>query len=283
MDQAKRNTYIIAAIGFIGILVAVYFLFIFQKGPGQIKPEEVSGEVRQLNEIDVAKRPYVTLTPTSDGAEILLSIENMTDFDQIEYELTYLADNPNIAGEKIQRGSTGIDVNTKDPKYKKSILLGTASKGVRSPDTGITDGKLTIHMFKGETEYQSETGWGFEQIVASSATLKDQSGNFQMTSPTLGKNYFVIISDTVGVPANGQFDIKGVVLPVYGTFSVAPVFSKSAPLSIKLTQDVENPQLYSYNHTDFKWAKLDSNYDSASKTISATTDSFATYVVVSSK
>ena len=283
MDPAKRNTYIIAAIGFIGILVAVYFLFIFQEGAKQIKPDEVSGEVRQLNEIDIAKRPYVTLTPTSDGAEILLSIENMADFDQIEYELTYLADNPSVAGEKIQRGSTGIDVNTKDPKYKKSILLGTASRGVRSPDTGITEGKLTMHMFKGETEYQSETSWSFEQIGASSRTLENASGNFQMTTPTLGKNYFVIVSDTVGVPTNGQFDIKGVVLPVYGTFSVAPVFSKNASLSIKLEKDTETPELYSYNLADSKWVKLDSSYDSTKKTVSATTDSFKTFVVVSSK
>lgn len=281
--KPKRSTYIIAAVAFVFIAATIYFLFIFQKGPKQIKPQEVSGEVKQLSEIDVEKRPFVTLTPTSDGAEILISIENMVDFERIEYELTYLADNPQVAGEKIQRGSTGTDVNTKDPKYKKSILLGTASKGVRSPDTGITDGKLTMHMFKGETEYQSETSWNFEQTGLKSTTLEDASGNFQITPPTLGKNYFVIISDTIGVPTNGQFDIKEVVLPVYGTFSVAPVFSNSAPLRIKLTQDAENPQLYSYNHTDSKWVKLDSNYDSATKTISAQTNSFATYVVVSSK
>src|SRR3990167_1307017 len=132
MDPAKRNIYLIAAVAFIAIVVAVYFLFIFQKGPKTVKPQEVSGEVKELSEIDLNKRPFVTLTPTSDGAEILISIENMSSFDRIEYELTYLADNPQIAGEKIQRGSTGTDVNTKEQKYKKSILLGTASKGTRS-------------------------------------------------------------------------------------------------------------------------------------------------------
>src|SRR3990167_4899757 len=122
MDPAKRNIYLIAAVAFIAIVVAVYFLFIFQKGPKTVKPQEVSGEVKELSEIDLNKRPFVTLTPTSDGAEILISIENMSSFDRIEYELTYLADNPQIAGEKIQRGSTGTDVNTKEQKYKKSIL-----------------------------------------------------------------------------------------------------------------------------------------------------------------
>ena len=283
MDPAKRNTYIIAAIAFVAILVAVYFLFIFQKGPRQVKPQEVSGEVRELSEIDLNKRPYVTLTPTSDGAEILISIESMSSFDRIEYELTYLADNPQVAGEKIQRGSTGTDVNTKEQKYKKSILLGTASKGTRRPDKGVTDGKLTMHLFKGETEYQSETNWDLEQSVASSTTFKDKSGNFQMTVPSLGKNYYVIISDTVGAPANGQFDIANVVFPIYGSFSVAPQFTKAADLSIKLAKDAKSFELYSYNHTDSKWTKLDSSYDANSKTVSAKVGSFATFVVVFSK
>src|SRR3989344_8816673 len=159
MDPAKRNIYLIAAVAFIAIVVAVYFLFIFQKGRKTVKPQEVSGEVKELSEIDLNKRPYVTLTPTSDGAEIIISIENMANFDRIEYELTYLADNPTETGQKIQRGATGTDINTKDQKYKKSILLGTASRGARSPDKGITDGKLTMHLFKGETEFQSETFW----------------------------------------------------------------------------------------------------------------------------
>ena len=283
MDPAKRNIYIIAAIAFVAILVAVYFLFIFQKGPRQVKPQEVSGEVRELSEIDLNKRPYVTLTPTSDGAEILISIESMSSFDRIEYELTYLADNPQVAGEKIQRGSTGTDVNTKEQKYKKSILLGTASKGTRSPDKGVSDGKLTMHLFKGDIEYQSETNWDLEQSATSSTTFKDRSGNFQMTVPSLGKNYYVIISDTVGAPANDQFDIANVVFPVYGSLSVAPEFAKAADLSIKLTQDAKSFQLYSYNHADSKWTKLDSSYNSASKTVSAKVNSFATFVVVSSK
>jgi len=283
MDPAKRNIYLIAAVAFIAIVVAVYFLFIFQKGPKTVKPQEVSGEVKELSEIDLNKRPFVTLTPTSDGAEILISIENMSSFDRIEYELTYLADNPQIAGEKIQRGSTGTDVNTKEQKYKKSILLGTASKGTRSPDKGVTDGILTMHLFKGETEYQSETNWDLEQSATSSTTFKDRSDNFQLTVPPLGKNYFVIISDTVGAPANGQLDIANVVFPVYGSFSVAPQFTKSADLLIKFTQDAKSFQLYSYNHTDSKWTKLDSSYDANSKTVSAKVNSFATFVVVSSK
>ncbi|MBI2594598.1 hypothetical protein HYW39_02780, partial [Candidatus Curtissbacteria bacterium] len=83
MDQSKRTTYIIAAIAFVAILVGIYFLFIFQRGPSELKGDEGVSEVKLLNELDIKDRPYVTLTPTSDGAEIIISIENMASFDKI--------------------------------------------------------------------------------------------------------------------------------------------------------------------------------------------------------
>src|SRR3990167_6706410 len=134
MDKTKKNIYIIASISLVVIAVAVYFLFIFQKAPKEIETDEGSSFVESIEKIDAANRHFVTLTPTADGAEIIISIEKMSYFDKIEYELTYQADNPQSAGEKIERGATGSDINPKDEKYKKSILLGTGSKGVRSPD-----------------------------------------------------------------------------------------------------------------------------------------------------
>src|SRR3990167_2210742 len=146
MDKSKKTIYIIAAIAFVLIIAAIYLLFIRQRSADKIKTQESTDIVKSISEIDNTKRPYVTLTPTSDGAEIIISIEKMADFDKIEYELTYQADNPQSAGEKIERGATGSDINPKDEKYKKSILLGTGSKGVRSPDRNIEGGKLTLHL-----------------------------------------------------------------------------------------------------------------------------------------
>ena len=284
MDKTNRTIYIIAAVFLIIVLVAIYFLFIFQKKPKEPKSEESEFEVKSVQDIELAKRPYITLTPTTDGAEIVLSIENMDNFDNIEYELTYLADNPQIAGEKIQRGSTGTDVNPKEPKYKKSILLGTASKGVRSPDKGVTDGKLTMHMFKGGTEFTSETTWVLTQAGSKASEIKDQSQKLKFNLPALDKDHWIIITDTLGVPPdNKEFKVNDVILPVYGVFSVAPQFPKSASLSINLDKDVKSPQLYTFSHTESKWQKLEVTIDESSKTISVQTNSFATFVIVSSK
>jgi len=277
MEASKRSTYIIAAISFVIILIAVYFLFIFQKSPDEIDVDEGASFVESIQDIDLENWPFVTLTPTADGAEIIISIENMNFFDKMEYELTYQADNPQISGEKLQRGAVETDIDTSGQKYKKSLLLGTASRGVRSPDTGITDGMLTLHLFKGDTEYLSETNWDRFQVGLSRQEIFDYSGNFSIELPSLGKSYWVIIADTVGVPPNASFSAGEVIRPIYGTFSVAPVFASKAKVTIKFDTDLENAKLYTYSISESNWQLIPSTL--ANKSISASIDSFSTFVL----
>jgi len=280
MEPSKKSTYIIAAAAFVILATAIYFLFIFQKGEKKIKPEEAAGEVKNVSELEVAKRPYVTLTPTGDGAEIIISVENMSFFDKIEYELTYQADNPQVAGEKIERGATGTDVNTKDEKYKKSMLLGTASRGTRSPDTGVTDGVLTMHMTKGDIEYLSESKWDLFEAGATVRSIADRDGDFQVENLSLGKNYWIIIADTIGFPPNSPYDLTSALLPTKGVFSIAPEFSKSAKLTINVKDDLKDPKLYAFRE-DIKWQERKIDYDSAKKAITASINFFAAFVVTS--
>lgn len=284
MENSKKSTYIIAAVSLLLIATAVYFLFIFQKSPKKPAVSNSPDNVVSADQVDIAKKPFVTLTPTSNGAEIIITIQNMSDFDNIEYELTYQADNPQIAGEKIERGATGTDVNTKDPEYKKSILLGTASKGVRSPDKGITDGKLTLHLFKGQTEYRSETPWDLINTGSTKTQINDRDNKVVWSIPALGQDYWMVVANTVGVPPASQgFSIKDVALPVYGVFSVAPPFKTPATVKVSVNSDSQNPTIYSYNNKDQSWQKLDAKFDSSSKTASATSATFATLVVVAPK
>ena len=281
ISKQDKRKYIIAGVSFVVIAVVIYLLFIFQGLPKRIKTDGTEGEIKDAGELALVDKPYVTLTPTSDGAEIIISIEKMSYFDRIEYELTYLADNPQAAGDKIQRGATGTDVNTKDEKYKKSILLGTASKGVRSPDRGIVDGKLTMHLFKGDIEYQSQTEFNLVEIGASETTVKDSQGKVSVDVPaTLGKTYWVILSDTVGIVPTFDKDPASVVTPVWGTFSVAPKFTKNATLTLELGDLGQKPQIHLYTQ-DGKWETKDLKAEGDAYTYSL--NSFATFVVTSSK
>lgn len=277
----SKGTYIIATVSFIVILVVIYFLFIFQKSQEGPELETTSSEIRQAQEVELSQRPFVTLTPTSDGAEVIISIENMGSFDSIEYELIYQADNPTIPGTKIQRGATGTDINTKDPKYKKSILLGTASRGVRSPDRGVTDGKLTLHLFDGEIEFQSETPWELKLLGSTASVIEDATGNFKLNIPALGKDYWLILADTVGVPPDAKFSQEDVILPIYGVFSIAPPLKTPAKLKLKVGEKIDSLSLYSYNNKDSSWIKSSSDYNSSTREITASVSDFATFVPVS--
>lgn len=282
LDPKQKQKYIIAGISFVVIAVAIFFLFIYHRKPAQLKKQQTGGEIKQIADLDLKNKPYVSLTPTADGAEVIISIENMTYFDSIEYEFTYDADNPQVPGTKIQRGSTGTDINPKDPKYKKDILLGTASKGVRSPDRGVTNGKLTLHLFKDQDQYLSESAWDMFEIGSKQTEVKSPDGNFNLTvAPTLGKTYWVIWADTVGVPPSYDHDIKKVITPVYGTFSVSPKFTKSAALKIKISTDATAPVLHAYDSQESKWQDPQTTF--SDKTISTSVENFATFVVESSK
>lgn len=277
MDKSKKSTYIIAGVTLVLLVVGMYFLFVFRKGDKQLKPKEFTyGEVKQITEIDADKRPFVTLTPTSDGAEIIISIENMGHFDNLEYEMTYQADNPAAPGSKIQRGSTGTDINTKDQKYKTSILLGTASRGVRSPDRGIIEGKLTMHLFKGEQEYLSDTNWDIVQAGLKAGSLESRDGKVKVGFPALGKDYWVILGDTVGIPAGGSFDYKKVVMPVYGVFSIAGDFTTKGSVSVKAEAD---GQMHLYNNKDNSWQESQSSYSDGS--VQSDIQNFSTFVISS--
>jgi hypothetical protein len=282
MDNSKKSIYIIAAISLALIATVVYFLFIHQSKPKITKTEDVQTEQRPIGDIEVAKRPFVTLSPDTSGSTIQVSIQNMNYFDTIDYEITYLADNPQTPGEKIQRGATGSDINTKDEKNIKSAPLGTGSKGIFSADKGITEGKLTLHMVKNGIEYLSETNWDLYNVGSKASEIKDRSGNFSLKLPSLGKDYWVIVSDTVGVPPGYTFDLNNVNLPIYGIFSLDVKYPKPASLAYKVTEG-QTADLYKYNRVDSSWSKIDSKLDAPTKTVNASVDSFATYVVVSSK
>ncbi len=277
MPKSKKNLYILAAAALFLILATLYFLFVFQRSPQSPKVDRSMFEVKPITDVETAKRPFVTLTPTAPGSEIIISIENMAEFENIEYELTYLADNPQIPGEKIQRGSTGTDVDTKAPKYKKSMLLGTASRGVSNPDRGIEDGKLTLHMFKGNIEYQSQTPWYLLEVGLTNTQISTPDGNMVIKIPKLTKDYFVILTETVGIPPNSEADINKIEVPIYGTFSILPKFTPKADLAIK-TQ-AKDAKLSIYNSQEGAWGNIDSAQ--TGDTIKAKIEMLSTFVVVS--
>ena len=128
-----KTKYIAAGIAFIFIILAIYFLFIRQQSEGKIKTQENANIVKNVSDVDVGKRPYITLVPTSDGAEIIISIEKMSDFEKIEYDLPYLEVTPKVPVKKL-KGAQQVRILTRKMKNTKSRFFSEqAQKGLEVP------------------------------------------------------------------------------------------------------------------------------------------------------
>lgn len=103
----------------------------------------------RLVEIEVQNRPNITLTPRSDGHELFLKIESISDiFSKIEYEITYVASDNDL---EIEKGASGIIDSTElsSGKVDRKILLGTESctNGCKYKyDAGVTGGNLVLNF-----------------------------------------------------------------------------------------------------------------------------------------
>ena len=91
----------------------------------------------------------------------------------------------------------------------------------------------------------------------------------------------MIIADTVGVPPNPtEFTPEEIILPVYGTFSIAPTFKGTGTITIKV-ENQTTPKLFAYNHTDSAFSDVESVWGADTSTLTADVSNFATFVVVS--
>lgn len=107
-------------------LIIVSFCIFLLSACGKKKDQSVvtPTPTSRLIEIELEKRPYISLIPRSDGHELKLKISRISsDIKTIEYELIYTAIDGDLEIEKGLSGTLEIDSD----QIEKDLLLGTAS------------------------------------------------------------------------------------------------------------------------------------------------------------
>lgn len=98
----------------------------------------------KLVEIELSKRPHISLIPRADGHELKLIIKDLSDeIRSVEYELIYSAQDEGLEIEKGLSGMADVESTT----IEKDLLLGTASCTGTCKykyDEGINGGSLNI-------------------------------------------------------------------------------------------------------------------------------------------
>lgn len=131
----------------------------------------------QAIDIKPQDKPYISLTPRSDGHLLTLKIDNIpASITQIEYELIYSAYDQ---GNEIEKG-LGDTVKVSGQTISRELLLGTESctNGCKYKyDEGITGGTLTLSFINDNQSTTFETPFSFQ----TSADIKKTGG---LTLPT---------------------------------------------------------------------------------------------------
>lgn len=256
----KKNYLII--LGVIGIVLILGGLLLWRsrgaKEPPTLEPEGV------LIETTLEERPYITLTPSSDGHWLTIEVSRIQNADSLEYELLY-----NTAS-----GATQGSINTVQLKgetsYSKKILLGSESSGHYKFDEGVTQGSLTVRLRGGPGTRKFVTDFHLQQ---GEDELTSIDGNFSIEGTFPANNFYVTMM-TIGLP--GDFK-SGVIAGPYEAFSSGANTVKNGKVEITLSEESEIAKLYSWSGT--AWVEEEAEIED--KTIATEITSLTTFIIAS--
>ena len=215
----------------VGVLIGAYF---FIKGRG-VKEEDAGEEVA---EVAFERRPVTSLTPSSDGHWLKLTIDKFKGLgESLDYELLYQLPDGRTQGVpgSITLGSESV--------IERDLLLGSESSGKFRYDEGVKEGTLTLRFRNSKGKLTAKFLTEFI-LISDTKSFSSIDGKFKYELTKASKDFFVVMN-TFGAPSgySGQ--------PTSGPYGVFSSSKSSLPGSVSL--DSGNIQAY----VGAKWASLD--------------------------
>jgi len=225
------------------------------------------GKEEAVLEVPLSERPFVTLTPRNDGREFTMEISRIKNIDTVEYELVYLS-------QGLSRGVIGsIDLNGQTSISRK-LLLGTCSRNVCKYDEGIEEGTLTLRFRGAAGTRKFIADFHLQQGVKELTSI---DGKFKLAGK-LPSGAFYITMSTVGLPKEIEGKIVG---GPYGVFTSGSEIVKNGVVTLSLSEKSPSAKLYSWDEKSWIEEKKDLKMDG--DTLSASVDTLATFVAVTSE
>lgn len=124
------------------IVVVVGFLVVKNNSKSEGTPREESAE-----EQGISMKPEdigLTLEPTANNQEVIMTITDLSKFDSLEYEMNYDAE---VDGEVVPRGAIGsAEVEPGKSEIRREITIGTCSSNVCKFDKGVKKVKFIVRL-----------------------------------------------------------------------------------------------------------------------------------------
>lgn len=264
--MTKHLKYIIP----IAIVLSLVGFFLSHKLKKPKEEETIeTRKVEQINKLPVKQRPYITLTPRADGKEVTLTIDNLTNASQAEYELEYQA------GSMIQGVFGSIDFQKEELPVSKNLLFGSCSKGKCRYDENVTGGSLTLRFEGGDEPYVLKTDFNLQLMSQHEGVFasKDIKAKLDVGKSGLPASTYVIIANTLGLPV----DLDGEIIAGPYAFLAAQTQKFNGTLTIQSKEDLTSAKLFYYNGSD--WTEITLEIDN--NKITAPVTNLGTYIVVS--
>lgn len=256
------------------LLIVFFSLFfaIFLSGCLKKKPEapvERPKIQESVNTVPLNERVYSTLSFASVskfplGRELTLSIADSKGASLVEYELEYQA------GTLVQASIGSIVPQDKKPPHQqKDILLGSCSAGGACSYHQDVKGGTLLLRFKNSWVGNLKGEWNY-YAPGNDGKLSSRDAKFQLEAPKL-KNAFVVISQTLGLPASVSTDVLA------GPYNLATTASTvgEMDLTMRLSEEIQTAKLLFWNGNTYQQIKHTLN----GKTLTAKLSSPGTYLV----
>ncbi len=273
----KKNKILIIVSLLLALGIGAFFLFRNNNAPVEEteQPEE-KRQVQNINTKAIKERPYLSLTPSANGGEIFLSLNNYQ-AQMAEYEIEYQAAN-DAGGTIIQGGIGRIDLSkASNPTEPKEFCFCSQSKGVKKYDTGVSAGSYFIHFSGGVEEYSLKGDFTIGKYADEDSvfTSRNSKAILEIPQNEVSANTPIIVADPLGLPGNID---KEIVEGPYAFFAPSGTEINEANLTMRTKEDTTNLQLYAWNNQTEEWEKLE--FDTEDTTITAEVEMLTTYILV---
>ncbi len=218
-----------------------------------------------LNIIDVSERPYVVISPNTDGKNITVAVNTIKkDASAVDYELEYQA------GSLLQGVFGSIDL-TKLPASTKQLLGSCSAGGACTYHEDVKGGHLTTR-FNGKENYALKSEWKYIENKTGEDSLSSTDAKFQINSKELKAAKLAVVFNTPGYPEK----LDGTINSDPYSLQTIPVVSGKATLTMR---SKEEGKLVILGWNGTKWTEFAGEVDG--KSITAEVDLMELYVVVS--
>jgi hypothetical protein len=198
-----------------------------------------------VNQLEVAKRPFVTLQPLSGRNELEITIGQLVvPANSVEATLEYDR-NRGVLDAVLKQ------FNLKDSPLKEQIFLGSKSAGGHiTYHEDVVGGTLTL-AFKGSDPYALKVPWHYDDTQKDYSQLSTTDGYFQAVLDKPIKQTKVVVMQSPGAPEGFPGTL---IAGPYLIRTVGDLPKANAQVTIRLSADTPEAILYGWDEKT--WTKL---------------------------